>query len=192
MANFNGVLDLMKLWGAKYLSGIDTANPNRAYICVPVDWNEIKVVADAKSKTGVRSTLKLGMYSYPDNYIKTCKEEAMQRGENMDKFSAPSHKCQLRYSKQYHDELRAKAKKEVLDEHLEWTTDKDLDETKNSKLRNEIFDRVDRKIGSFYVNHPMSQSPMPPMESSSGFSQAPIPADGENQGTGNPDDDLPF
>ena len=43
MASYNGNIDLLSLNGAQVFKGIDTKNPERVYVCIPADVNEIKV-----------------------------------------------------------------------------------------------------------------------------------------------------
>ncbi len=189
MANFNGTVDLMKLRGAKYLSGIDTANPNRAYICIPADWNDIKVVADEHSANGYRGPLRLAMYQTNEKYAAACVKAKQDRGDDMTNYNPPSHTCQLRYSAEYIEVLNKAAKKAILDKHLEWNTPELQDETRNTELKYAMNDMVRLQLGSFYVNHPMQQNSAPPMAASvaPNFSQATAPT-----GEVNPEDDLPF
>lgn len=50
MATFSGQLDLMALFGAKLLEGIDSDAPKRGYICIPLDMNQIHVNVDKKRR----------------------------------------------------------------------------------------------------------------------------------------------
>ena len=43
MASYNGNIDLLSLNGAQVFKGIDAKNPERVYVCIPADVNEIKV-----------------------------------------------------------------------------------------------------------------------------------------------------
>lgn len=43
MASYNGNIDLLSLNGAQVFKGIDSKNPERVYVCIPADLNEIKV-----------------------------------------------------------------------------------------------------------------------------------------------------
>lgn len=190
MANFNGTVDLMKLRGVKYLSGIDKANPARAYICIPAEWNDVKVVNDPHATSGYRGPLRLAMYQTNEKYAAACIKAKQERGDDMTDYNPPSHTCQLRYSSEYLKILNEAAKKAILDKHLEWNTPELKDETRNTDLKYAMSDMVRIPLGSFYVNHPMQQNSAPPMaeHAAPDFSQATAPVEGE----GNPDDDLPF
>lgn len=191
MANFNGSVDLMKLAGAKYLAGIDKESPNRTYICIPVNWNDIKVVNDEHSASGLRSTLKLAMYQTSENYVKACIEGKKRKGEDVNDYNPPSHTCEIRYSKDYLEKLREAAKKAVLAEHKEYNTPELQDEKKNLELRNQISDRTRIKLGSMYVRQHLADNDVAPMaEHAAPASVAPASPEGENGN--NPEDDLPF
>ena len=41
MASFNGNIDLLSLNQAQVLTGLDQKNPQRPYVCIPLDVNEI-------------------------------------------------------------------------------------------------------------------------------------------------------
>ena len=43
MASYSGNIDYLAPNGVKVLKGIDNDNPERVYICTPLDVNEIKL-----------------------------------------------------------------------------------------------------------------------------------------------------
>lgn len=192
MANFSGSIDLMKLQGARYLAGIDSYNMDRQYICIPVTWNDIKVQADSNAQSGYRATLKLSYFQTSEAYAKACKEAKQRNGDDITNYTPPSHTCELRYSKEYLEKLREKAKANILAAHPEWNTPELQDETRNKELRNAIYDMTRLRLGSSYVMHSRNTNDdMPPMAQRAAAATTPATPPAEGDGN-NPEDDLPF
>lgn len=192
MANFSGSIDLMKLQGARYLAGIDSENMDRQYICIPVTWNDIKVQADSNAQSGYRATLKLSYFQTSEAYAKACKEAKQRNGDDITNYAPPSHTCELRYSKEYLEKLREKAKANILAAHPEWNTPELQDETRNKELRNAIYDMTRLRLGSSYVMHSRNTNDdMPPMAQRAAAATTPATPPAEGNGN-NPEDDLPF
>lgn len=190
MANFSGSIDLMKLQGARYLAGIDSENMGRQYICIPVVWNDIKV--QGNEETGYRAMMRLYNSQTSENYQKVCVEKRQQRGDDMTNYAPPSHTCNLRYSKEFLEKLRKKAKANLLAAHPEWNTPKLQDETRNKDLRNAILNMTSLNLGSFYVQrYHTTNDDMPPMAQRAAAATTPATPPAEGDGN-NPEDDLPF
>ena len=192
MANFNGSVDLMKLKGAKFLAGLDSDTPKRAYICIPVAWNDIKVLNDASSSTGYRSTLRLAMYQTSEKYVKACIEGRQKKGEDVSNYNPPSHTCEIRYSKEFLDKLKEAAKKVVLAENPQYNTPELQDETKNMELKYKISDLTRIKLGSLYVRQHNTDNDTPPMAEQAAGTFTPATTSDEGENGNNPEDDLPF
>lgn len=61
MASYNGNIDLLSLNGAQVFKGIDTNNPERVYVCIPADLNEIKVEQAPKDPTRTLAKMRVNI-----------------------------------------------------------------------------------------------------------------------------------
>ena len=108
MASFNGSIDLLSLNGAQIFSGIDQKSPTRAFICIPVDVNEIKIqesrtaTAPDASSSGQgkqRASLRVNIWPLSENYKNAARRSAQERGDS--NASIPTHEMQQSFSSDY-------------------------------------------------------------------------------------------
>ena len=153
MASFSGSIDLMQCKGAQLLSGIDAKNPSRNYVCIPVEWSEIKVTEDAQRKT-FHANMRVNIWSASDAFRQACIDRRMQRGDSMDGYNPPSHTMEVGYTQEFREKAMAAAKKRLLTEHPDWVQD----ENENKDLRNAMYNAVRVHLGSVYLNQPKLQT----------------------------------
>lgn len=153
MPSFNTTIDLMQLKGARLLSGIDQQHPGRNFICIPVDWSEIKVTENRQQPGIFRANMRINLWPTSEKFRQACIDRRRQRGEDTTDYNPPSHTVELSYSPEFADKAKAAAKARLLREHPEW----DSDENTNRDLKNAIYEAVRVRLGSAYVNQPREQ-----------------------------------
>lgn len=103
MASFNGNIDLLALNGAKVFSGIDQERPNRAFICIPADINNIKVeqsrATDAQASSKLMAKLHVNIWPLNENYKAAARRSAQERGDI--NVNVPTHEMQQSFSTEY-------------------------------------------------------------------------------------------
>lgn len=119
MASFNATIDLMQLKGARLLSGIDQQHPGRNYVCIPVDWSEIKVTENKQQSGGFRANMRVNLWPTSDKFRQACIDRRAQRGEDTADYNPPSHTIELNYSQDFLKRAKAVAKARLLKEHPE-------------------------------------------------------------------------
>lgn len=70
MASFNGSIDLLALAGAKLFTGIDQNSPNRAYVCIPVDLNDIRLSISRQNQGKQIAGLRVNIWPLNEQYKK--------------------------------------------------------------------------------------------------------------------------
>ena len=189
MASFNATIDLMALKGAKLLSGIDQQHPGRNYVCIPIDWSEIKVTENRQQPGSYRANMRVNLWPTSDKFRQTCIERRVQRGEDTADYNPPSHTLELSYSQEFLDKAKAAAKARLLKEHPEWV---DTDEQFNKDLKNAIYEAVRIRLGPAYANKPKEQSAYTgTAPAAQGYTSYQQPEQQDPFGANN-DDDLPF
>lgn len=153
MSSFSGSIDLMQCKGARLVSGIDEKHPGRNFVCIPVEWSEIKVTEDAQNHT-FRASLRVNLWPTSDAFRQACVTRRLQRGESVEGYNPPSHTMEVGYSEDFRTKAMEAAKKRLLNEHPDW----DKDEQANKDLRNAMYNAVRVRLGSFYVNIPKQQA----------------------------------
>lgn len=111
MASFNATIDLMQLKGARLLSGIDQQHPGRNYICIPVDWSEIKVTENRQQPGSYRANMRLNLWPTNDKFRQACIDRRAQRGEDTTDYTPPSHTIELGYSQEFLEKAKAAVEK---------------------------------------------------------------------------------
>lgn len=188
MASFNANIDLMQLKGAKLLSGIDQQHSGRNYICIPVDWSEIKVTEN-QQQGGYRANMRINLWPTSDKFRQACIDRKAQRGEDVSDYAPPSHTVELNYSKEFLEKAKAAAKARLLKEHPEWV---DTDENFNKDLKNAIYEAVRVRLGTAYANVPKEQRTFTgSAPAAQGYSEYQQPMQNDPFGPQD-DDDLPF
>lgn len=203
MASFNGSIDLLALNGAQVFTGIDPKNTARAYVCVPVDLNEIKLTTSRNDPNKQIAGLRINIWPLNENYKNAVRRSAQERGDT--NVSVPTHEVQLSYSVDY---IKAVAKQfpKLVEQVKEANKQRDpdivnqdpLDE--NTHLFKAIRQRMNKRLAMLYQPQTQTaqQSPYPQQTyNTAGSPTAYVaPADGQQDdpfsGDGYNGDDLPF
>ena len=107
MASYNGSIDLLALNGAQVMTGVDQKNPKRAYVCIPVDFNEIKLTASRNDPSKQIAGLRVNIWPLNENYKNAVRRSAQERGDA--NVNVPTHEVQMSYSTDYVKYIAAKA-----------------------------------------------------------------------------------
>ena len=99
MASYNGNIDLLSLNGAQVFKGIDTNNPERVYVCIPADLNEIKVEQAPKDPTRTLAKMRVNIWPLNEQYKAKVRQAAFERGDS--NVTVPTHEMQMSYSVDY-------------------------------------------------------------------------------------------
>lgn len=198
MASFNGSIDLLALNGAQVFSGIDQKNPQRAYVCIPVDLNEIKIqesrtaattatVPDA-SASGIqakqRAGLRVNIWPLNENYKAAARRSAQERGDL--NANIPTHEVQQSFTTDYikgiikaFPKLVEQVKEANKDRNPDIVNQDPLDE--NTHLFKAIRNRMNKRIAMLY--QPQSQPQQTAYPQQFAYAGAPTayvaPAEGE-------------
>lgn len=213
MASFNGSIDLLALNGAQVFSGIDQKNPKRAYVCIPVDLNEIKIlksrtttatVPDA-SASGIqakqRAALRVNIWPLNENYKAAARRSAQERGDS--NANIPTHEVQQSFTTDYikgiikaFPKLVEQVKEANKERNPDIVNQDPLDE--NTHLFKAIRNRMNKRIAMLYQPQSQPQQTYTPQT----FTQAGAPtayvAPAEGTDPFNPgayagsNEDLPF
>jgi hypothetical protein len=107
MASYNGSIDLLALNGAQVMTGVDQKNPQRAYVCIPVDFNEIKLTVSRNNPSKQIAGLRVNIWPLNENYKNAVRRSAQERGDA--NVNVPTHEMQMSYSTDYIKAIAAKA-----------------------------------------------------------------------------------
>ena len=99
MASFNGNIDLLSLNGAQVFTGIDKNKPQRAYVCIPVDLNEIKVEPAPNNAQRTLAKLHVNIWPLNEQYKAKVRQSALERGDT--NVTVPTHEMQVSFSTDY-------------------------------------------------------------------------------------------
>ena len=99
MASYNGNIDLLSLNGAQVFKGIDAKNPERVYVCIPADLNEIKVEKASKDPTRTLAKMRVSIWPLNEQYKAKVRQAALERGDS--NVTVPTHEMQMSYSVDY-------------------------------------------------------------------------------------------
>mgnify|MGYP006878147251 FL=1 len=99
MASYNGSIDLLALNGAQVMTGVDQKNPQRAYVCIPVDFNEIKLTVSRNDPGKQIAGLRVNIWPLNENYKNAVRRSAQERGDA--NVNVPTHEMQMSYSTDY-------------------------------------------------------------------------------------------
>lgn len=200
MASFNGNIDLLSLNGAQVFTGIDKNKPQRAYVCIPVDVNEIKVEQAPKDPTRTLAKMRVNIWPLNEQYKAKVRQAALERGDS--NVTVPTHEMQMSYSVDYIKTVAQKFPK-LVEQVKEAQKERDPDivnqdpTDENTHLFKAIRQRMNKRLAMFY--QPQATQPSPyqqPTYAQAGAATGYVaPAQGtESDFAGyNPeDDDLPF
>ena len=99
MASYNGNIDLLSLNGAQVFKGIDKNNPERVYVCIPADLNEIKVEQHPQKQDRTLAKMRVNIWPLNEQYKAKVRQAASERGDS--NVTVPTHEMQMSYSVDY-------------------------------------------------------------------------------------------
>ncbi len=201
MASFNASIDLLSLNGAKLLTGLNGQDDKRAYVCVPVDLNEIRIATSRQNTDKQIAGLRVNIWPLNENYKAKVRQSALERGDN--NVNVPTHEMQMNFSADYVKAV-IKAYPKLVEEVCEQNKDRDpgiasQDPTdENTHLFKAIRNRMNKRLAMVY--QPQSQtSPQQTYTPTYGVAAGTTttyvpPTDGTSDSSSFSDypDDLPF
>lgn len=200
MASYSGNIDLLSLNGAQVYKGIDAKNPERAFVCIPIAANEIKVEAAANNPNRMLAKMRVNIWPLNEQYKNRVRQSAQERGNT--NVNVPTHEMQLSFSTD-HIKTVVKMFPKLAEQVKEANKDRDpgivnqdpMDE--NSHLFKAIRQRLNKRLAMLYQPQPTQPSPyQQPSYAQAGAATGYVaPAQGAEPDFGgyNPDDDdLPF
>lgn len=200
MASYSGNIDLLSLSGAQVFKGIDAKNPERAFVCIPVAANEIKVEAAANNPQRMLAKMRVSIWPLNEQYKNRVRQSAQERGNT--NVNVPTHEMQLSFSTE-HIKTVVKMFPKLVEQVKEANKERDpeivnQDPTdESSHLFKAIRQRMNKRLAMLYQPQPTQPSPyQQPTYAQAGAATGYVaPAQGtESDFAGyNPeDDDLPF
>lgn len=200
MASYSGNIDLLSLSGAQVYKGIDAKNPERAFVCIPIAANEIKVEAAANNPQRMLAKMRVNIWPLNEQYKNRVRQSAQERGNT--NVNVPTHEMQLSFST---DHIKAVVKMfpKLVEQVKEANKERDPDivnqdpTDESSYLFKAIRQRMNKRLAMLYQPQPTQPSPyQQPTYAQAGAATGYVaPAQGtESDFAGyNPeDDDLPF
>ena len=203
MASYNGNIDLLSLNGAQVFKGIDTKNPERVYVCIPADVNEIKVEQAPQDPTRTLAKMRINIWPLNEQYKAKVRQVASERGDS--NVTVPTHEMQMSYSLDYIKAVVQKFPK-LVEQVKEANKERDPDivnqdpTDENTHLFNAIRQRMSKRLAMLYQPQ-ATQQPSPYATSNVGVAGAATnyvaPAEASNDPFagntyGADDDALPF
>lgn len=202
MASFNGNLELLSLNGAQVFKGIDKNNPERVFVCIPADLNEIKVSQAPKDPTRTVAKLRVNIWPLNEQYKAKVRQAAIERGDS--NVTVPTHEMQMSFSVDYIKDIARKFPK-LVEQVKEANKERDpeivnQDPTdENTHLFKAIRQRMNKRLAMLYQPQATPQ-PSPYATPNVGVAGAatgyvaPAESSGVDLGGYNPadDEDLPF
>ena len=153
MASYNGNIDLLSLNGAQVFKGIDKNNPERVYVCIPADLNEIKVEQAPQDPTRTLAKMRVNIWPLNEQYKAKVRQVALERGDS--NVTVPTHEMKMSYSLDYIKAVVQKFPKlveQVKDANKERDPDiVNQDPTdENTHLFNAIRQRMSKRLAMLY------------------------------------------
>lgn len=163
MASYNGNIDLLSFNGAQVLKGIEQQSPERVYVCIPVDVNEIKLEQHPQKPDRTLAKLRINIWPLNENYKNAARRSALERGNT--NFVVPTHEMQMSFSTEYIKFVVKKFPKlveQVKDANKERDPDiVNQDPTdENTHLFKAIRQRLNKRLAMLYQPQP-TQQPSP-------------------------------
>lgn len=159
MASYNGSIDLLALNGAQVFTGIDQKNPTRAYVCVPVDLNEIRLTTSRNDANKQIAGLRVNIWPLNEQYKNAVRRSNAERGNST--ANVPTHEIQMSYSVDYVKAI-AKAFPKLVGQVKEANKERDPNivnqdaQDENSHLFKALRNRMNKRLAMLY--QPQSQS----------------------------------
>ena len=162
MASFNGSIDLLALNGAQVFTGIDQKNPDRAFVCVPVDLNEIRLTTSRNDANKQIAGLRVNIWPLNEQYKAKVRQAALERGDS--NVTVPTHEMQMSFSVDYIKDIVRKFPK-LVEQVKEANKERDpeivnQDPTdEKTHLFKAIRQRLNKRLAMLYQPQPTQQSP---------------------------------
>lgn len=199
MASFNGSIDLLALNGAQVFTGIDQKNPKRAYVCIPVDVNEIKLQTSRNDQNKQIAGLRVNIWPLNENYKNAARRSAQERGDA--NANIPTHEVQQSFTADFIKYV-AKQFPKLVEQVKEANKERNPDivnqnyNDENTHLFKAIRNRLNKRIAMLYQSQQVQQSSAAPAYNQAGAVTAYVaPAEGNEapfDAYTDPDSDLPF
>ena len=153
MASYNGNIDLLSMNGAQVFKGIDTNNPERVYVCIPADLNEIKVEQHPQKPDRTLAKMRVNIWPLNEQYKAKVRQAALERGDSH--VTVPTHEMQMSYSADY---IKAVAQKfpKLVEQVREANKERDHDivnqdpTDENTHLFKAIRQRMNKRLAMLY------------------------------------------
>ena len=163
MASYNGNIDLLSLNGAQVFKGIDKNNPERVYVCIPADLNEIKVEQHPQKQDRTLAKMRVNIRPLSENYKNAVRRSAQERGDT--NVTVPTHEMQMSYSVDYIKAVVQKFPK-LVEQVKEANKERDTEivnqdpTDENTHLFNAIRQRMNKRLAMLYQPQ-ATQQPSP-------------------------------
>ena len=163
MASYNGNIDLLSLNGAQVFKGIDKNNPERVYVCIPADLNEIKVEQAPQDPTRTLAKMRVNIWPLNEQYKAKVRQVALERGDS--NVTVPTHEMKMSYSLDYIKAVVQKFPK-LVEQVKEANKERDPDivnqdpTDENTHLFNAIRQRMSKRLAMLYQPQ-ATQQPSP-------------------------------
>lgn len=161
MASYNGNIDLLSLNGAQVFKGIDKNNPERVYVCIPADLNEIKVEQHPQKPDRTLAKMRVNIWPLNENYKNTVRRSAMERGDT--NVTVPTHEMQMSFSVDF-VKVAVKKYPKLVEQVKEANKERDPDivsqdpTDENTHLFKAIRQRLNKRLAMLYQPQPTQQS----------------------------------
>lgn len=163
MASYNGNIDLLSFNGAQVLKGIEQQSPERVYVCIPVDVNDIKIEQHPQKPDRTLAKLRITIWPLNENYKNAARRSALERGNT--NFVVPTHEMQMSFSTEYIKFVVQKFPK-LVEQVKEANKERDQDivnqdpTDENTHLFKAIRQRLNKRLAMLYQPQP-TQQPSP-------------------------------
>lgn len=202
MASYNGSIDLLALNGAQVFTGIDPNNPTRAFVCVPVDLNEIRLTTSRNDATKQIAGLRVNIWPLNESYKNAVRRSAQERGDN--NVNVPTHEMQISYTTDYVKYI-AKSFPKLVEQVKEQKKERDPSimtqdaQDENSHLFKALRNRMNKRLANLYQSQSNAQQTAYPQQAYKAASNATAYVAPANNETTQPqwganfnEEDLPF
>lgn len=201
MASFNGNIDLLSLNGAQVFTGIDKNKPQRAYVCIPVDVNEIKVEQSPNNAQRTLAKLHVNIWPLNEQYKAKVRQSALERGDT--NVSVPTHEMQVSFTTDY-IKMAIDTFPKLIEQVKEANKDRNPDivnqdpKDEKTQLFKAIRSRMNKRLAMLY--QPLSNTQPSPYQqptyaqagAATGYVAPAQGAEPDFGGYNQEDDDLPF
>ena len=163
MAGYSGNIDYLAPNDVRVLKGIDNDNPERVWICTPLDVNEIKLERHPRDPNRMVAKMRVNIWPLSENYKNVVRRSAQERGN--DNVSVPTHEMQMSFSAGY---IKAVAQKfpKLVEQVKEANKERDPDivnqdpTDENTHLSKAIRQRMNKRLAMLYQPQ-VAQQPSP-------------------------------